>query len=231
MSWLPTQSENSRPVAAYGDAAGDADAAHVPLPLPNPVVEVPAVAEPEREARRLGRRAKLALCGVGLAALGLACLMAYCGTSQARTKATVAPPKTAPPPSPVTPEQISSLAQGKATPASVNESATGATANIPGGFNGDPDNIFVTPTPLPGGGPPVTQATPLNNGVTGPNNLSGTVVGSPTVRPPTVVAGAYHDRLERYTLNASGVVIAGSVQVLVDQIGNSVWHNGSGRIA
>ena len=56
----------------------------------------------------------------------------------------------------------------------------------------------------------------------------GTVVGSPTVRPPTVVAGAYHDRLERYTLNAAGVVIPGSVQVLVDQIGNSVWHNGSG---
>ena len=56
----------------------------------------------------------------------------------------------------------------------------------------------------------------------------GTVVGSPTVRPPTFVTGAYHDRLERYTLNASGVVIPGSVLVLVDQIGNSVWHNGSG---
>jgi uncharacterized repeat protein (TIGR03806 family) len=56
----------------------------------------------------------------------------------------------------------------------------------------------------------------------------GTVVGSPTVRPPTFATGAYHDRLSRFTLDASGVAIPGSELVLVDQAGDSVWHNGSG---
>src|SRR5439155_6773364 len=56
----------------------------------------------------------------------------------------------------------------------------------------------------------------------------GTVVGSPTVRPPTFVTGAYHDRLSRFTLDGSGVAIPGSELVLIDQAGDSVWHNGSG---
>jgi len=56
----------------------------------------------------------------------------------------------------------------------------------------------------------------------------GTVVGNPTTRPPTFVNGAYHDRLSRFTLDAAGVAIPGSELVLVDQIGSSVWHNGSG---
>ncbi|MDB6112098.1 MAG: hypothetical protein JWR69_3848 [Pedosphaera sp.] len=56
----------------------------------------------------------------------------------------------------------------------------------------------------------------------------GTVVGSPTVRPPTFATGVYHDRLSRFTLNAAGVAIPGSELVLVDQAGDSVWHNGSG---
>ncbi len=56
----------------------------------------------------------------------------------------------------------------------------------------------------------------------------GTVVGSPTVRPPTFNTGAYHDRLSRFTLDSSGVAIPGSETVFVDQVGNSVWHNGSG---
>ncbi|EEF57830.1 LamG-like jellyroll fold domain-containing protein [Pedosphaera parvula] len=56
----------------------------------------------------------------------------------------------------------------------------------------------------------------------------GTVVGSPTVRPPTFVTGAYHDRLSRFTLDANGVAIPGSELVLVDQAGDCVWHNGSG---
>jgi uncharacterized repeat protein (TIGR03806 family) len=56
----------------------------------------------------------------------------------------------------------------------------------------------------------------------------GTVVGSPTVRPPTFSTGAYHDRLSRFTLDSSGIAIPGSETVFVDQVGNSVWHNGSG---
>jgi uncharacterized repeat protein (TIGR03806 family) len=56
----------------------------------------------------------------------------------------------------------------------------------------------------------------------------GTVTGNPTTRPPTFVNGAYHDRLSRFTLDASGVAVPGSELVLVDQIGSSVWHNGSG---
>jgi uncharacterized repeat protein (TIGR03806 family) len=58
--------------------------------------------------------------------------------------------------------------------------------------------------------------------------VPGTVVGSPTVRPPTINNGAYHDRLSRFTLDSNGVAIPGSELVLVDQTGNNVWHNGSG---
>ena len=56
----------------------------------------------------------------------------------------------------------------------------------------------------------------------------GTVAGDPNNRPPTFVNGAYHDRLERYTLDTNGVVIPGSVTLFIDQIANSVWHNGGG---
>jgi uncharacterized repeat protein (TIGR03806 family) len=56
----------------------------------------------------------------------------------------------------------------------------------------------------------------------------GTVVGSPTVRPPTFNTGAYHDKVSRFTLDSSGIAIPSSETVFVDQIGNSVWHNGSG---
>jgi uncharacterized repeat protein (TIGR03806 family) len=58
--------------------------------------------------------------------------------------------------------------------------------------------------------------------------IPGTVQGSPTTRPPTFVTGAYHDRLSRFTLDDSGVANPSSELVLVDQVGNSVWHNGSG---
>ncbi len=56
----------------------------------------------------------------------------------------------------------------------------------------------------------------------------GTVVGSPTQRPTEYLPGKYHDRLSRFTLDASGVAIPNSELVLVDQTGDSVWHNGGG---
>jgi uncharacterized repeat protein (TIGR03806 family) len=56
----------------------------------------------------------------------------------------------------------------------------------------------------------------------------GTVVGSPTNRPTEYVPGKYHDRLSRFTLDAAGVAVPNSELVLVDQVGDSVWHNGSG---
>jgi uncharacterized repeat protein (TIGR03806 family) len=55
----------------------------------------------------------------------------------------------------------------------------------------------------------------------------GTVVGSPTTRPVEYVPGKYHDRLSRFTM-ANGVSSLASELVLVDQAGDSVWHNGSG---
>jgi uncharacterized repeat protein (TIGR03806 family) len=55
----------------------------------------------------------------------------------------------------------------------------------------------------------------------------GTVVGSPTVRPTEYVPGKYHDRLSRFTVN-SGIATLASELALVDQSGDSVWHNGSG---
>ena len=60
--------------------------------------------------------------------------------------------------------------------------------------------------------------------------LPGTGVGSPTTRPAPIRAGAYHDRLSRFTLDASGVAIPGSELVFVDQAGNTVWHNGGGML-
>ena len=55
----------------------------------------------------------------------------------------------------------------------------------------------------------------------------GTVVGSPTTRPPEQVIGKYHDRLSRFTVT-NGVSDPSSELVLVDQTGDSVWHNGGG---
>ncbi|HTI70636.1 MAG TPA: PQQ-dependent sugar dehydrogenase [Candidatus Limnocylindria bacterium] len=56
----------------------------------------------------------------------------------------------------------------------------------------------------------------------------GTVVGSPTMRPPTFKNNAYHDRLSRFTLDSNNVAVPGSELVLVDQVASSVWHNGGG---
>ena len=56
----------------------------------------------------------------------------------------------------------------------------------------------------------------------------GTVVGDANTRPPTFNAGAYHDRLVRYTLNTNGVALTNSEVIFVDQIGDSAWHNGGG---
>src|SRR5882672_7345278 len=55
----------------------------------------------------------------------------------------------------------------------------------------------------------------------------GTVVGSPTTRPPEYVVGKYHDRLSRFTVINGSATLASEL-VLVDQTGDSVWHNGGG---
>ncbi|MDX1951995.1 MAG: PA14 domain-containing protein [Verrucomicrobiota bacterium] len=54
----------------------------------------------------------------------------------------------------------------------------------------------------------------------------GTVQGSANGRPPTSLPN--RDRLERYTLDANGVAIPGSVVIFIDQISETVWHNGGG---
>jgi uncharacterized repeat protein (TIGR03806 family) len=54
----------------------------------------------------------------------------------------------------------------------------------------------------------------------------GMVAGSSKVRPPPT--GNYHDRLERYTLDANGVAIPGSQTVLIDLADQTVWHHGGG---
>lgn len=54
----------------------------------------------------------------------------------------------------------------------------------------------------------------------------GTVRGNANGRPPTDTAN--HDRLERYTLDANGVVVPGSVTIFIDQRSETVWHNGGG---
>jgi len=56
----------------------------------------------------------------------------------------------------------------------------------------------------------------------------GTVEGGPTTHPTEYVPGKYHDRLSRFTLDAAGIALPGSELVLVDQAGDSAWHNGSG---
>jgi uncharacterized repeat protein (TIGR03806 family) len=56
----------------------------------------------------------------------------------------------------------------------------------------------------------------------------GTVTGSPTIRPIPNLPDTYHDRLERYTLDANGVAIPGSVKIFVDLTNQTVWHHGGG---
>jgi uncharacterized repeat protein (TIGR03806 family) len=56
----------------------------------------------------------------------------------------------------------------------------------------------------------------------------GTVAGGPTSRPVPNLPDTYHDRLERYTLDANGVAIPGSVKIFVDLTDQTVWHHGGG---
>ena len=56
----------------------------------------------------------------------------------------------------------------------------------------------------------------------------GTVVGDPNTRPNPVLPNTYHDRLERYTLDANGVAIPGSAKIFVDLTNQTVWHHGGG---
>lgn len=54
----------------------------------------------------------------------------------------------------------------------------------------------------------------------------GTVQGNPNQRPPTSTPN--RDRLSRFTLTASGVAIANSETIFIDQNSETVWHNGGG---
>lgn len=56
----------------------------------------------------------------------------------------------------------------------------------------------------------------------------GTVAGDAFTRPNPVLPDTYHDRLERYTLDANGVAIPGSVAIFVDLTNQTVWHHGGG---
>ena len=56
----------------------------------------------------------------------------------------------------------------------------------------------------------------------------GSVTGSPTSRPIPNLPETYHDRLERYTLDANGVAIPDSVKIFVDLTNQTVWHHGGG---
>lgn len=56
----------------------------------------------------------------------------------------------------------------------------------------------------------------------------GTVTGSPTTRPVPNLPDTYHDRLERYTLDANGVAMPDSVKIFVDLTNQTVWHHGGG---
>ncbi|HEX4119321.1 MAG TPA: PQQ-dependent sugar dehydrogenase [Verrucomicrobiae bacterium] len=56
----------------------------------------------------------------------------------------------------------------------------------------------------------------------------GTVAGSPTTRPVPNLPDTYHDRLERYTLDANGAAIPGSLKIFVDLTDQTVWHHGGG---
>ncbi|HVY68465.1 MAG TPA: PQQ-dependent sugar dehydrogenase, partial [Verrucomicrobiae bacterium] len=54
----------------------------------------------------------------------------------------------------------------------------------------------------------------------------GTVLGNANQRPPTETPN--HDRLERYTVGANGVIDPASATIFIDQISRTVWHNGGG---
>ena len=56
----------------------------------------------------------------------------------------------------------------------------------------------------------------------------GTVTGSPTTRPIPNLPDTYHDRLERYTLDANGVALPNSVKIFVGLTNQTVWHHGGG---
>ena len=56
----------------------------------------------------------------------------------------------------------------------------------------------------------------------------GAVTGSPTTRPVPNLPDTYHDRLERYTLDANGVAMPDSVKIFVDLTNQTVWHHGGG---
>jgi len=56
----------------------------------------------------------------------------------------------------------------------------------------------------------------------------GTVAGSPTTRPVPNLPDTYHDRLERYTLDDSGLAVPASAKIFVDLTNQTVWHHGGG---
>jgi uncharacterized repeat protein (TIGR03806 family) len=56
----------------------------------------------------------------------------------------------------------------------------------------------------------------------------GTVAGDAYTRPVPNLPDTYHDRLERYTLDANGVAIPDSVKIFVDLTNQTVWHHGGG---
>ncbi len=58
--------------------------------------------------------------------------------------------------------------------------------------------------------------------------MPGTVAGDPYTRPNPIVPNQYHDRLSRFTLDANGVAIPGSEQVLIDLTDQTIWHHGGG---
>jgi uncharacterized repeat protein (TIGR03806 family) len=56
----------------------------------------------------------------------------------------------------------------------------------------------------------------------------GTVAGDAFTRPNPILPNTYHDRLERYTLDADGVAIPNSVKIFIDLTNQTVWHHGGG---
>ncbi len=56
----------------------------------------------------------------------------------------------------------------------------------------------------------------------------GTVAGDAFTRPVPNLPDTYHDRLERYTLDANGVAMPDSVKIFVDLTNQTVWHHGGG---
>src|SRR5665213_2955302 len=56
----------------------------------------------------------------------------------------------------------------------------------------------------------------------------GTVAGDAMTRPNPSLPNTYHDRLERYTLDANGAAIPASAKIFVDLTNQTVWHHGGG---